>query len=106
MTELRVHLMLVPYDSGMRGARMGAGPEKLMAAGIAEKLRRDGHAVTSEVIELPAGFFGAEVQASFELNRRLATAVTQAVSRDALPLVLAGNCSTALGTLGGLGSSD
>lgn len=34
MTFVRIALIVVPYDSRMRGARMGAGPEALLEAGM------------------------------------------------------------------------
>ena len=45
-----IQLLAVPYDSGNRGARMGAGPEKLLDAGLERILResRDCDCVTLE----------------------------------------------------------
>jgi threonyl-tRNA synthetase len=39
---VRVAVLAVPYDSAQRGARMGAGPEHLLAHGLAERLREAG----------------------------------------------------------------
>jgi arginase len=82
---------------------MGAGPERLIEAGLVTRLREAGHSVATTPIELPNGFFPAEVQSSFELNRALARAVAAAESSGAFPLILSGNCSSALGTVSGLG---
>src|SRR4029077_20979784 len=51
------------------------------------------------------GSWRAEIQTSFELMRMLSGAVRDAVESGRLPIVLAGNCSTAVGTLAGLGGS-
>lgn len=103
---MKVRLLAVPYDSGMRGVRMGAGPEFLIEQGITGALERDGHSITVEHIVLPDDFFPSEVSSAFELGRRLAQSVSAATSSGEFPLVLAGNCSSCLGTIGGIGSDD
>ena len=97
-----VELMIVPYDSGQRAKRMGAGPERLIDSGIADNLADAGYAVKRTSIELPDDFFPAEPAAAFALHKLLARAVGDASSRNAFPLVLSGNCNTCLGTLSGL----
>lgn len=101
-----IQLLAVPYDSGNRGARMGAGPERLLDAGLERALRESGHTVHTSIAELAAGSWHAEIQTSFELMRMLSAAVR--ASRDAgrFPIVLAGNCNTAVGTLAGLGADS
>jgi len=91
----RIALIVVAYDSGMRGARMGAGPEALLEAGLEGRLTDNGHEVEIVFVELPRDFFPAENQTAFELNRRVATAVSDAVAKGAFPLILSGNCNTA-----------
>jgi arginase len=97
-----VDLLLVPYDSAWRGARMGAGPEHLAATGLAEELGRSGHAVRSTPVE-SASDWRAEIRTAFELMGRLAGAVRASCAAGRFPLVLAGNCNTAVGTVAGLG---
>jgi arginase len=97
-----IQLLLVPYDSGNRGARMGAGPEKLLAAGLERTLSESGHTVHTKVAELSPDSWHAEIQTSFELMRMLSGAVREARESGRFPIVLAGNCSTAVGTLAGL----
>ncbi|MFL5734659.1 MAG: arginase family protein [Chloroflexia bacterium] len=96
-----VHLLVVPYDSGQRDVRMGRGPDHLMGYGIESTLRERGHATQVEYIEAGEGF-RAETGTSFELYRLLAKRVAAARQAGGLPLVLAGNCGSALGTLSGL----
>jgi arginase len=98
-----IQLLAVPYDSGNRGARMGAGPERLLEVGLERVLRDGGHTVHTRIAELSAGAWQAEIQTSFELMRMLAGAVGEACAAGRFPIVLAGNCSTAVGTLTALG---
>ena len=98
-----IQLLLVPYDSGQRASRCGAGPEHLLRAGLAAHLRRQGHVVTAiHMIEDDPAYPPAEIRTAFELARRLSTAVRSARSAGHFPLVLSGNCNTAMGTLSGL----
>jgi len=99
-----IQLLAVPYDSGNRGARMGAGPEALIEAGLPDALRKQGHRVHLKIAELPGDSWHAEIQTSFELMRMLSAAVREARESNRLPIVLAGNCNTAVGTVAGLGA--
>ena len=101
-----IQLLAVPYDSGNRGVRMGAGPERLLDAGLERALRENGHSVRTSIAELAPGAWNAEIQTSFELMRMLARAVRDACESKRFPIVLAGNCNTAVGTLAGLGADS
>jgi arginase len=101
-----VQLLAVPYDSGNYRARMGAGPEALLDAGLERALRENGHHVHTSVAELANDSWRAEIQTSFELMRMLSGAVRKARESGRLPIVLAGNCNTAVGTLAGLGTDS
>ena len=100
-----IQLLAVPYDSGNRGMRMGAGPERLLDAGLERALRENGHTVHTRIAELTADW-QAEIQTSFELMRMLSAAVREARESGRFPIVLAGNCNTAVGTLAGLGAQS
>ena len=102
---MEIQLLAVPYDSGHRGLRMGAGPEALLRAGLVDALREDGHTVHVRIAELDQHNWHAEIQSGFELMRMLSTAVREARAASKFPMVLAGNCNTAVGTVAGLGSS-
>src|SRR5438067_8784019 len=97
-----IHLLTVPYDSARRGERMGKGPDALLAAGLVELLRALGRAVAVERVET-GDAFPLEVGTTFDLARRVAAGVRAALAAGHFPLVLAGNCFTALGTLAVLG---
>jgi arginase len=85
---------------------MGAGPEALLKSGLVEKLRADGHDVSVRLAELDPDHWQAEIQSGFELMRMLAAAVRDARDAGRFPIVLAGNCNTAVGTLAGLGTDS
>jgi arginase len=100
-----VRLVAVPYDSGHRGLRMGAGPEHLAGHGAAARLRDAGHAVTEDVVEVDQAF-PAEIATAFALHRAVAGPVRDAVGAGAFPLLLAGNCNSAVGVAAGLASGE
>jgi arginase len=89
----RPQLFIVPYDSGHKGLRMGAGPLRLRAE-----------------IDLPAteiedtADFQCENVTAFRLYRQLAARIAQ--HRDAMPVVFSGNCGAAIGTAAGIGIQD
>ena len=97
-----VQLLLVPYDSGRRDWRMGAGPERLMAAGLVPRLEALGYAVECSVVVPESNAPAAEIATAFDLMRLLAVRVRAARAAGRFPLVLSGNCNTAPGTLAGL----
>jgi arginase len=98
---MNVDLLLVPYDTALRGWRMGAGPERLLEAGLISRLESLGHSVSSSVIT-PERDAPAEIATAFELMRRVAEQVRAAREQGRFPLILSGNCNTAPGTLAGL----
>jgi arginase len=95
-------LISIPYDSALRGVRMGAGPESLLNAGLANRLMASGHSVQIEAVEHKAEP-PAEIRTAFELMRGVAARVHRAVESGRFPIVLSGNCNVAVGTRGGLG---
>src|SRR4051812_44955715 len=85
---MAARVIVGPFDNGLPGVGMGPGAEKLGAAFAAR-----------ETVEAPdAG--APEIARVIELDRRLAARVRAA---RGLPLVLAGNCSSCLGTVAGIG---
>jgi arginase len=98
---MHIQLIQVPYDSGHRDVRMGRGPGYFVAHGVVEKLHIRDWTIDVESIEAQRPFC-AEIYTTFELQRLLAQRVRAAKERGALPLILSGNCSSVLGTLGGI----
>ncbi|HYO90867.1 MAG TPA: arginase family protein, partial [Pyrinomonadaceae bacterium] len=99
---MKVRIIQVPYDSGQRSVRMGAGPEHFIQNGLARILQTDGHEVQVESVEARSAF-RAEIKTAFELCRSLAERVRESDLQGSFPLVLSGNCNSSLGTLGGIG---
>ncbi|HKP75365.1 MAG TPA: arginase family protein, partial [Longimicrobiaceae bacterium] len=94
-------LICVPWDTARRGERMGAGPPHFTKNGAMERLR----AVVGEVRETVVGVqpdFPAEIATAFDVARATAFAVRAARGHGGFPLVLAGNCITALGVMASL----
>ncbi|HEX6479427.1 MAG TPA: arginase family protein [Ktedonobacteraceae bacterium] len=99
-----IQLIAIPYDSGHRGERMGAGPEYFLSQSVDEILRRQGWTINVETVEAQH-LFRAEIGTAFELCRSLAQRVRRAQEQGAFPLILSGNCNSCLGTLSGIDSS-
>jgi arginase len=97
-----IELISVPYDSALRNARMGAGPTRLIEAGLLDHLAAAGHGVTRTDIEAPSDALPAEIATGFQLMRRLAERIRAAGDGGRFPIVLAGNCNTSVGTVAGL----
>ena len=97
-----IHLILVPYDSGRRDVRMGAGPASL-APGLTASLIEAGCEVEQTLVEVPAVGWHAEVAAAFALANGVAHKVDAARARGAFPIVLSGNCFATVGVAAGLG---
>ncbi|CAG7936917.1 unnamed protein product [Penicillium nalgiovense] len=55
---------------------------------------------------LPVDELEGEIGRSFELLRRISTAVTQAVAQNTFPLILSGNCMASVGAACGLKIKD
>lgn len=96
-----VEVLVVPYDSGIANVRMGAGPPELIRAGIVDDL---GPGVSVTEYAPSDGVFRGEVASAFDIQRWLAARVSACRERGGFPLVLAGNCMSAVGTFAGLRS--
>ena len=79
----------------------GRGPSELLERhGLRDELERRG--LATEVEELAESGERTEIARTFDLDRVLAARVRTATERYAFPLVLAGECASCLGTVGGL----
>lgn len=97
---MKIHILQVPYDSGNRSVRMGAGPEHLIRNGLSDLLQASGHDITVEMVESQTEF-RAEVKTQFELYKALATRVAEIRQNRKFPLILSGNCGATLGAIAG-----
>jgi arginase len=82
---------------------MGAGPTQLLSLGLVDRLRECVRGVELRELQPSDGTWVAEIGTAFDLDRQLARAVAESRAAGAAPLVLAGNCITSVGTIGGLG---
>ena len=98
---VKVDLILVEYDSGKHQFRMGNGPKRLLEWGLGERLESNGHTVRTTRVESDVKA-SSEIGVSFDLHAGVSRAVSAACSSWSFPLVLSGNCSSALGTIAGL----
>jgi arginase len=98
---MRIGLVVVPYHLGHEGIGMGAGPERLVGAGLAQTLEEHGHEV--DVVRIRRHEEETnEVGASFAVLGKVSTSVAEIVNGGAFPLVLAGNCMTSIAVVAGL----
>ncbi len=98
-----VRVVIVPYDSGHRGLRMGAGPEHLVQGGLAEALRTGDHGPSFATVR-PEGDPPTEVATAFELHGLVSDQVRGTLAEGRFPLVLSGNCNASVGTIAGAGA--
>ena len=100
--SMDVLLLEVPYDSGHHRVRMGRGPTHLVGSGAAARLGAAGHTVAHREVRVESPL-PLEMGTGFAVIRAIAAEVAGARARGEFPLVLAGNCNSAIGTVSGLG---
>ena len=98
MTHIELDLIAVPYDSGQRGTRMGAGP-LVLASELSALLAQWGHAVNVTWIE---GEARDPLASAVELTARVSAAVAAAKAAGRFPVVLSGNCVATVGAFAGV----
>lgn len=81
---------------------MGRGPGHLLRDGLVDRLRALGHTVRVAGFELHDPH-PAEIRMAFAVCRAVAEQVRAVRDTGGVPLVLSGNCNTAVGTISGLG---
>ena len=100
---MNIRLIQVPYDSGSYNKRMGTGPFYFIKSGLVKTLKNKGYSIEKVVIRSKETFT-MEIGTSFELLRLVAGEVGDSLSKKAFPIILAGNCNTTVGAIGGLPS--
>jgi hypothetical protein len=93
--HLDIRIIAVPYDSGHPDLRMGAGPEHLLNNGLGERLRSEGRGTRVTTVRHEREPT-AEVATAFELHSLVSNRVRRAIADGEVPLVLSGNCNTAV----------
>src|SRR5438045_4557300 len=89
-----ISLIQLPYDSGRFDERMGQGPIALIESGLVEHLRTLGNEVDVASVRLSEGLH-SEANALVELQRLTVPLLRDALSRQARPIILSGNCGPA-----------
>ena len=95
---------MVPYDSGRLRERMGRGPEHLLKHAVEPLIHGDRKLRVEEIILDES--FTAEISTAFRLCAKVAERVRAGLAEGDFPIVLSGNCITALGTISGCGPAD
>jgi arginase len=91
----------VPFHMGLEDAGVGRGPARFLAAGADRALESDSApAQVLHVRKLDNSTTG--IDAIVDLNRQIRGAVRQALADGVCPVVLAGNCNSALGSIAGV----
>jgi arginase len=98
---MKLSLILAPYDSGHYHVGFGQGPEALISGGIVEALALNGHDVAVEDIGQIGEPPRREIATGFAVCRAVSAKVDAAVSEGRFPIVLAGNCLSAVGAVAG-----
>ncbi|KAL3491045.1 arginase [Aspergillus germanicus] len=100
-----ITIIFSPYHVGLRDHRVGNGPHRIRSTGLVQKLERLGVSVNFIEIE-PVDDFEGEIGRSFEVMRRISTAVKDTVSKNSFPLILSGNCMASAAVACGLQERD
>src|SRR6266576_1750046 len=101
-----ISLIQSPYDSGRFGERMGQGPIVVIESGLVEHLRTLGNKVDVASVRLSEGLH-SEANALVELQRLTVPLLRDALSRQARPIILSGNCGpAALSAVAALNQSE
>jgi len=98
-------LIVVPYELGRLREGVGRGPERLLEAGAEAALAASGGPVRTELIEIEASWSATgvgEVDACFELIRRVAAQVREALTAGEFPVVLSASCFAGVGVVAGI----
>ena len=96
-----IDVIVAPFHAGARCSCVGAGPHRLLQAGLPDALSSTGaNVATTEIANVDD--CEGEIGRSFEVMRHVALAAAGTRRRGRFPLVLAGNCNVSVGVHAGL----
>ncbi|KAL4791128.1 arginase [Aspergillus venezuelensis] len=96
-----ITIIFSPYHVGLRDHRVGNGPHRILSRGLEQELKDLN--VPIAIIEIDrVDTFEGEIGRSFEIMRRISTAVSNAVASGSFPLILSGNCMASAAVACGL----
>ncbi|HVB60420.1 MAG TPA: arginase family protein [Ktedonobacteraceae bacterium] len=101
---MNISLVCVPYQTDVARWGNAMGPKAFLDHGLAQQIQEQGFTVSEPVwIELPRAERTRDTVTNLgNIARRTATAVFTALSKGDFVLVLAGDCTHAVGPIGGL----
>ena len=94
-------IIAVPYDHGLKNTGAGAGPARILAAGADRLLAYRGAPAEVRHIDMRDKKCRG-LDAVVDIGRQVRVAVREARQQEMLPVILAGDCLTAIGILAGL----
>jgi len=107
-----ITIIVAPFHAGAYMERVGKGPHEVLDTLVDQlvlnlrKLDPDGRSIYDRgvnVVEIDrVDIFEGEIGRTFEVKRRIAAEVRDAVNSGRFPLVLAGNCNSTVGVYSGL----
>lgn len=103
MTKLSI--IVASYDSGHYDSGFGRGPGAILDSGLVDSLTQLGHDASVREIGRVGDRQGREIATGFAVCNAVATCIRAAREEGRFPVVLAGNCLTALGAVAG-GEAD
>ncbi|GKT56042.1 arginase [Colletotrichum tofieldiae] len=103
MPYTSITIIVSPYHVGIYDHRVGGGPLRILSHGLADRL--EALAPIDFVNIGSVDDFEGEIGRTFEIMRRISTAVSKAVGAKSFPLVLSGNCYASAAVAAGLNKS-
>ena len=100
---MKINLIQAPYHLDREGVNTGAGPARLLASGLEEALTGAGHQIGRVEMVALDGDQGHETGNIFAIVRALTDRVRSAREEGAFPVILAGDCTSVVGVVSGLG---
>lgn len=101
---MNAEIITAPVDSGNWHQRFGAGVDAIMEAGLSAALVAAGHQIALTEIDEVGDQPGREIGTGFAVCRVIAARAAEATANGRLPVVIAGNCLSAVGAMAGEGA--
>src|SRR5215472_13536159 len=105
---MEIGIVCVPFQTDMARWGTARGPQAILDAGLIERLKASGHMVAEPIwIEFPNSERTRDTVTNLgRIAGHTSAAVRSVLTRDgAFALVLEGNCTHALGPMGGIDST-
>lgn len=99
---MKIEILFVKHASPVSAISTAAGPQRILDAGLADRLVRSGHHVDVGEITAPAGGSPGVIGREFAVATAISERVRDARRHGRLPVVLSGSCHAALGCVAGL----